>query len=150
MQENSNIQQHQLSWMLNMKKISGKTKVFFVFYLIFPTKSRQKLSDVNMEKLKKRFLNGVRYQKGPLFLCWSQELCHLTRNLSQIERTKKMFLQLLSNWQNGNYFNSKWQLEWNRFRAFAQLVTTVIFFSAWNKSSIKWDNSRNLTQKMRT
>jgi hypothetical protein len=25
----------------------------------------------------------------------------------------------------------------------AQLVTTVIFFSAWGKSRVKWDNSRN-------
>ena len=32
----------------------------------------------------------------------------------------------------------------------AQLVTTVIFFSARDKSRVKWDNSRNSTQKMRT
>ena len=32
----------------------------------------------------------------------------------------------------------------------AQLVTTVIFFSAWDKSLVKWDNSRNSTQKIRT
>ena len=32
----------------------------------------------------------------------------------------------------------------------AQLVTTVIVFSAWDKSRIKWDNSRNSTQKTRT
>ena len=32
----------------------------------------------------------------------------------------------------------------------AQLVTTVIFFSAWDKSRVKWDSSRNSTQKMRT
>ena len=31
-----------------------------------------------------------------------------------------------------------------------QLVTTFIFFSAWDKSRVKWDNSRNSTQKMRT
>ena len=31
-----------------------------------------------------------------------------------------------------------------------QLVTTVIFFSAWYKSCVKWDNSQNSTQKMRT
>ena len=33
---------------------------------------------------------------------------------------------------------------------FAQLVTAFIFFSAWDKSHVKWDNSQNLTQKMRT
>ena len=32
--------------------------------------------------------------------------------------------------------------------AFAQLVTTFIFFSAWDKSRVKWDNSQNTTQKM--
>ena len=31
-----------------------------------------------------------------------------------------------------------------------QLVTTVIFFSVSDKSRVKWDNSRNSTQKMRT
>ena len=36
------------------------------------------------------------------------------------------------------------------FCAFAQLVTTFIFFSAWYKSRVKWNNSRNSTQKMRT
>ena len=54
----------------------------------------------------------------------------------------------LSNWQNDNSFHSKWQL-W-QFCAFAQFVTTVIFFSAWDKSHVKWDNSRNSTQKMKT
>ena len=32
----------------------------------------------------------------------------------------------------------------------AQHVTTVIFFSAWEKSRVKLDNSLNSTQKMRT
>ena len=32
----------------------------------------------------------------------------------------------------------------------AQLVTTVIFFSAWEKSRVKWDSSQNSTQKMST
>ena len=32
----------------------------------------------------------------------------------------------------------------------AQLVTTVTFFSAWDKLRVKWDSSRNSTQKMRT
>ena len=31
-----------------------------------------------------------------------------------------------------------------------QLVITVISFSAWDKSRVKWDNSQNSTQKMRT
>ena len=32
------------------------------------------------------------------------------------------------------------------FWAFAQLVTTFIFFSAWDRSHVKWDNSQNLTK----
>ena len=36
------------------------------------------------------------------------------------------------------------------FCGFAQLVTIFIFLSAWDKSRVKWDNSRNSTQKMRT
>ena len=38
----------------------------------------------------------------------------------------------------------------NTFFAIAQLVTTFIFFSAWDRSRVKWDNSRNSTQNMRT
>ena len=34
------------------------------------------------------------------------------------------------------------------FCAFAELVTTFIFFSAWDKSHVKLDNSRNATQKI--
>ena len=36
------------------------------------------------------------------------------------------------------------------FFTFAQLVTTFIFFSAWDKSRVKWDNFWKPTQKMRT
>ena len=36
------------------------------------------------------------------------------------------------------------------FCAFVQLVTTVTFFSVWDKSRVKWDNSQKPTQKMRT
>ena len=32
----------------------------------------------------------------------------------------------------------------------AQLVTTVIYFSAWDKLRVKWYNSKNSTQKMKT
>ena len=32
----------------------------------------------------------------------------------------------------------------------AQLITIVIFFSAWDKSRVKWHNSQNSTQKIRT
>ena len=37
-----------------------------------------------------------------------------------------------------------------RFVSCSLLVTTFILFSAWDKSRVKWDNSRNSTQKMRT
>ena len=65
------------------------------------------------------------------------------------------FYYKLSNWQNDNCFHSKWQLRpfWVKympFYAFAQFVTTFVFFSAWAKSRVKWDNSREPTQKNRT
>ena len=49
--------------------------------------------------------------------------------------------------QNDNF--KQW-VKWMSFCAFAQLVTTIIFFSIWDKSHVKWDNSRNSTQKRRT
>ena len=56
---------------------------------------------------------------------------------------------------NRQLFYSKWQLwpfwvKWISFCAFARLVTTFIFFSAWDESRVKWDNAQNSTQKMRT
>ena len=50
---------------------------------------------------------------------------------------------------------TKWQLwsfwvKYMSYCAFTQLVSTFNFFSAWDKSHVKWDNSHNSTQKMRT
>ena len=54
---------------------------------------------------------------------------------------------------------TKWHSIWSKLSFWvkivvillvAQLVTTVIFFSAWVKSHVKWDNSRISTQKMST
>ena len=36
------------------------------------------------------------------------------------------------------------------FWAFGQLATTCIFFSVWGRARVKWNNSQNSTQKMRT
>ena len=57
-----------------------------------------------------------------------------------------------SKWQNDNYFHSKWQLWpfWVKsmsFCVFAHLVTTFVFFSAWDKSCVTWNNFQNSTQK---
>ena len=49
-----------------------------------------------------------------------------------------------------NYFITDKMHTYLTFCAFAQVVTTFIFFLAWDKSRVKWDNSRNSTQKMRT
>ena len=63
-------------------------------------------------------------------------------------------LTVVASWanaQNDIYFTKNCQschFEW-KYLSVAQLVTTVIFFSAWDKSRVKWDNSRNSTQKMR-
>ena len=81
-------------------------------------------------------------------------LSHLTCDLFQAEKKMNVHSYKLSNWQN-DYFHSKWQLWqfWVKqmlFCAFDKLATPFIFFSAWSKSHVKWDNSKNLTQKMRT
>ena len=93
--------------------------------------------------------NGLFYRHtGPHFLCWISGVVPFTTWLiSSWEE--------LSNWQNDNYVLPKWQLcpfwvKYMTLSAFAQLVTTFIFFSAWDKSRVKWDNSQNSTQKMRT
>ena len=77
------------------------------------------------------------------------EIVFLIRDLSQAENN---CFYKLSNWQNDNYFHSRWPF-WVKqmsFCAFAQLVTTFIIFSAGNKSRVKWDKSQNSTQKIRT
>ena len=51
----------------------------------------------------------------------------------------------LSKCTKWHIFHSKWSK-----LSVAQLVTTFIFFSAWDKSHVKWDNPRKPTQKMRT
>ena len=51
---------------------------------------------------------------------------------------------LISSWATDNYFHSIWNFN---LCEFAHLVTTVIFFLAWDKSRVKWDNSRNSTPK---
>ena len=92
--------------------------------------------------------------QGPHFLCWILGVVPFnTWLISSWEENNCCYK--LSNWQNDNYFHSKWQLwpfwvKYMSFYAFAQLVTTFIFFSAWDKSRDKWDNSQNSTQKMRT
>ena len=65
------------------------------------------------------------------------------------------YLQLRRKCTKLHVFHSKWSKLsfWMKIvvnLSIAQLVTTVIFFSAWEKSRVKWDNSRNSTQKTRT
>ena len=91
-----------------------------------------------------------------LLLCVEfRELSHLTSDLSQAEKK----INVVTSWvnaQNDSYFTQNGRschFEWKYVVVIlwvAQLVTTLIFFSAWDKSRNKWDNSRNLTQKMRT
>ena len=98
---------------------------------------------------------------GPHFLCWISEVVSFN-------------MWLISSWEENNCCyklsmsnKKKWQLTsvskktWTNhsgdtvlyglsFCAFAQLLTKYIFFSAWDESRVKWNNSRNSTQKMRT
>ena len=70
---------------------------------------------------------------------------------------------LISSWEeNKCCYKQRWHLlhsKWLKLSfwvkivvnlSVAQLVTTVIFFSAWHKSRVKLDNSRDPTKKMRT
>ena len=89
-----------------------------------------------------------------IFCVEFQELSHLTRDLSQAEKKIKCCYKLSK--------CTKWHLFYSKLLklsfcmkivvivSVAQLVTPVIFFSAWDKSRVKWDNSWNSTQKMRT
>ena len=90
---------------------------------------------------------------GPLFCFEFWELPHLICGLSKM-RSKYLSLQAakLTKWQ---LFHSKghhrpFWVKYMSFCAFAQLVTIFIFFSAWDRSRVKWDNPRKSTQKMRT
>ena len=66
-------------------------------------------------------------------------------NLSQAEK-KIIVVTSWANAQNGIYFSQNGR----SVKIVPQLVTKVIFFLAWDKSRVKWDNSQNSTQKMRT
>ena len=90
----------------------------------------------------------------PHFLCW-------------ISRVAPFNTWLISNWEENDCCYklskcTKWHLfhsNWSKLSfwvkivvilSVAQLVITVMFFSAWDKSPVKWDNYQNSTQKMRT
>ena len=94
---------------------------------------------------------------GPHVLCWISGVVPFNTWLISTWEENNCFYKL-SNWQNDNHFHSKWQLRpfWVKyiprchFVHLLSLLTTFLFFSAWDKSRVKWDNSRNSTQKMRT
>ena len=89
---------------------------------------------------------------GPHFLCWySGVVSFNTWPISSWEENKCCYkLSKCTKW----HLFHRWKLWfWVKIvviLSVAQLVTTVIFISAWDKSSVKWDNSQNSTQKMRT
>ena len=88
---------------------------------------------------------------GPHSLCWISGVVpyHMWLILSW-EKNKYCYkLKKCTKW---HLFHSKWsKLSWwvkiVVIWSVAQLVTMV---KAWDKSHVKWDNSRNSTQKMRT
>ena len=91
---------------------------------------------------------------GPHFLCLiSGVFLFNTWLISSWEENKCCYK--LSKCTKWHLFHSKWsELSfWVKIvviLSVAQLETAVIFFSAWDKSHVKWDNSRNSTQIMRT
>ena len=91
---------------------------------------------------------------GPHFLCWILGVVSFnTWLISSWEENKCCYkLRKCRKW---HLFLWKWlKLSfWVKIvviLSVAQLLTTVIVFSAWDKSRVKWDNSQNSTQKMRT
>ena len=92
--------------------------------------------------------------KGPHFLCWISEVVPFnTWPISSWEANKCCYK--LSKCPKWHLFHSKWSnlSFWVKIAVImsvAQLVTTLILFSAWDKSCDKWDNFRNSTQKKRT
>ena len=59
------------------------------------------------------------------------------------------WLQLIQNSAHSLAWRSQCDIWIVVILSVSQLVTTVIFFSAWDKSRVKRDNSQNSTQKMR-
>ena len=95
----------------------------------------------------------VSFNIGPNFLCWISGVVPFNLWLiSSWEKIKCCYK--LSKCTKWHLFHSKWLklsfwLKIVVILSVAQLVTKVIFFSTWDKSRVKWDNSRNSTQKMR-
>ena len=101
----------------------------------------------------KRFL-GEYLNLDLIFCVEFRELSHLTRDFPQVWEENKSCYKL-SKCTKWHLFHSKLSKlsSWVKtvvILSVAQLVTTVIFFSSWDKSRVKWDNVQNSTQKMRT
>ena len=80
-----------------------------------------------------------------IFCVGFRELPRLTRDLSQAE--KKILLQAE---QMHKMTSISLKMVKYVILSVAQLVTTVIFFSAWDKSRAKLGKSQNSIKKMRT
>ena len=76
-----------------------------------------------------------------------QELSYLMLDLSQAGK-KKLLLQAEATDRMTTIFNQN--DNFNHFVHLLSFLPTFIFFSACDNSHVKWDNSRNSTQKMRT
>ena len=91
---------------------------------------------------------------GPQILCWTSGIVSFTMWLiSSWEENK--YCYKLSKCTKWHLFDSKWSKLWFWVKivdilSVTQLVYTFVFFSAWDKSHVKWDKSPNSTQKMRS
>ena len=77
---------------------------------------------------------------GPHFLCW-------------FSGTVPFNTWPISSWEENEYWYKLKLSFWVKIvviLSVLHLVTTIIFFSAWDKSYVKWDNCQNSTQKIRT
>ena len=90
----------------------------------------------------KKVFNFSLTSKVLIFCVEIWELSNLTRDLSQAQENKYCYkLSKFTEWH-------LLHLKWSKYH-FVHLLTLwrFIFFSAWDKSLIKWDNSENSTQK---
>ena len=147
--------------MLQFQKIEcllNKTKCFkHPFFQFYQSKlnATQKVIMITKHSSTLHCSTGTNQSKlGPRFLCWILGVVpYNTWLISSWEENKCSYkLRKCTKW---HLFHSKWLKLSFRVKivvilSVAQLVATVIFFSAWDKSRVKLDNCQNSKQKMWT
>ena len=133
----------------------GSSYLFFFFatmlFYVFVLQNSMFLHLLQRSE-EKRFL--TERHTDPHFLCWISGIVPFNTWLILSWEENKCCYKL-SKCTKWHLFHSKCSklLFWVKIvviLSVAQVITTVNFFSAWDKSHVKWDNFRNSTHKMRT